>query len=139
MADALGKVFQPGEVVIHQGDEGECLYAILDGQAEVVRRRKKKDLIVAVLGKGDLFGEMAMITHRRRSATVRALTPLRVMTIDRRTFARRVQEDPAIAVNLLTMLVDRVETLDEELTKTKAALEKLHRKMARKKKAKAVT
>lgn len=136
MPDTLGKSYQPGEIVIKQGEDGDCMFAILDGEAEVVRRRKKKELTVAVLGKGDLFGEMALIGGRPRSATVRALTQLRVMTIDRRTFARRIQEDPAIAMNLLGMLVDRIESLDEELTATKAILEKKLRKEQRSKKSK---
>jgi CRP-like cAMP-binding protein len=136
MSDTLGKTYLPGEAVVEQGEHGDCMFAILDGEAEVVRRRKKKALTVAILGKGDLFGEMALIGHRPRSATVRALTPLRVMTIDRKTFARRIQEDPAIAINLLGMLVDRIESLDEELTNTKAILEKKLKKERKKKKRK---
>jgi CRP-like cAMP-binding protein len=122
VADSLGKIFEVGEDVVRQGDEGDCMFVILDGRAEVIRSEGGSDLTVAVLEKGDIFGEMALIRKRTRSASVRALTPLRVMTVDRRTFLQRIQEDPSIALNLLKMMVDRVEALDAELTIAQSTL-----------------
>ncbi len=76
-----------------------------DGRAEVR---------IGVMEPGAVFGEMAVFEKEVRSATVRALGPARVLTIDRRTFLRRVQEDPSIAFNLLRHMSQRVRALTEK-------------------------
>ena len=124
MSDALGKVYTEGKTVIRQGENGNCMFIILEGEAEVIRTLNGRDLTVARLRKGDIFGEMALIRKQARSATVRAATRLRVMTVDSRTFLQRVQEDPSIAMNLLRMLTERIEMLDEALTRAQPESER---------------
>ena len=120
MKNELGKVYQPGESIIVQGELGDCMYVILEGRAEVIRTEGETPFVVAILGEGDIFGEMSVVKRRRRSATVRALTRLRTLTVDRKTFLQRVQEDPSIALNLLQVMSERIENLDAELTELQA-------------------
>ena len=92
--EELGKVYADGEVVVRQGETGDCMYSVQDGRLEVVAQHHGRgELRLAVLEKGDTFGEMAIFEKEVRSATVRALGQARVLTIDKRTFLRRIQED----------------------------------------------
>ena len=113
----LGKTFADREIIVQQGEAGECMYAIQAGCVEVVRETADEPVRLAVLQEGEIFGEMAIFERKVRSATVRALGRARVLTIDRKTFLKRVQEDPSLALNLAKMLCDRVRRLNIELEK----------------------
>ncbi|MFN2545779.1 MAG: cyclic nucleotide-binding domain-containing protein [Actinomycetota bacterium] len=78
----------PGETILAQGDIGDAFYAIRSGQVEVV----KDDEVVATLGQGDYFGEVALLLDVPRTATVRTRTPVRVFRLRRRGFDRLVAE-----------------------------------------------
>jgi CRP/FNR family cyclic AMP-dependent transcriptional regulator len=111
----LGKVFADGEVIIRQGDTGDCMYEILDGQVEVFQEREGKEVRLAVLGKGDFFGEMAIFEREVRSATVRAHGQVRVLTVDKRILLRRISEDPSLALRILERMSHRIRRMDDEL------------------------
>jgi CRP/FNR family cyclic AMP-dependent transcriptional regulator len=117
--DGLGKVYGDGEVVVRQGDTGDCMFSIQAGRVEVVREADAGPVRVAVLQEGDIFGEMAILDKEVRSATVRALGEARVLTIDKRTFLRRIQEDPSIAFNLARALCGRIRRLNAEVAALK--------------------
>jgi CRP-like cAMP-binding protein/Zn-dependent protease len=76
----------PGETVINQGDIGDAFYAIGTGHADVIRDNE----VIADLGPGQHFGEIALLTDAPRNATVRAHTPMRVFRLDREGFSRVV-------------------------------------------------
>ena len=101
MSDALGMTYKPGDIIVAQGDSGDCMYVIQEGEAEVLRDEDGVAVVVDTMKAGDLFGEMAILEHTVRSATVRARSPVRALTIDRRTFLRRIQEDPSLAMSVL--------------------------------------
>ena len=122
MSDALGKTFQPGEDIVRQGDVGDCMYVIQQGDAEVLKEVDGKQIRVDIMKTGDIFGEIAIVEHTTRSSTVRAITEVHVMTIDRKTFLRRVQEDPSLALNVLRVMAHRVRGLDQELAVLKQSL-----------------
>ena len=110
--EELGKVYPDGAVVVRQGETGDCMYCVQDGRLEVVASYEGRgEARVAVLEKGDTFGEMAIFEKEVRSATVRALGPARVLTIDKRTFLRRIQEDPSLAFNLVRMMSQRIRSM----------------------------
>src|SRR5262249_23546580 len=69
--------FEPGQEVFQQGDLGDRIYGILDGEAEVVI----DDAVVARLGAGELFGEMALLDRTTRNATIRCSRPLSVWSL----------------------------------------------------------
>jgi CRP-like cAMP-binding protein len=115
MLTALGKLYRDGEVIIRQGETGDCMYVIQSGQAEVIRRKGDKEFCLAVLGAGDLFGEMALFEKEVRSATVRALGEVWVLTLQKRTFFKRVREDPSLAFRMLQRLSHRIRELDNQL------------------------
>ncbi len=121
-AGALGKTYRNGEVVVRQGESGDCMYVIQAGQAEVLQEKDGKEVRLAVLGEEDVFGEMALFEREVRSATVRALGDLRVLTVDKKTFLRRIQEDPSLAFRILQKMSHRIRQSNTELVRIKAEL-----------------
>jgi CRP-like cAMP-binding protein len=113
----LGKVFSDGEVILRQGDAGDFMYEILDGQVEVFQERGGEEVRLAILDKGDFFGEMAIFEREKRSATVRARGQVRVLTVDKKNLLRRISEDPSLALRLLERMSHRIREMDGELVR----------------------
>jgi CRP-like cAMP-binding protein len=115
----LGKVYGDGEIIIRQGESGDSMYEIQDGEVEVIQEKDGREVRLAVLGKGDFFGEMAIFEREVRSATVRAKGKVRVLTIDKRTFLRKITEDPSIAFRIVERMSRRIRDLDREIVRLK--------------------
>ncbi len=115
-AARLGKEYQNGEVIVRQGQPGDCMYVIQAGRVEVLAEEGGKEVQLALLGEGDFFGEMAIFERAVRSATVRALGDARVLTVDRRNFLQRIQEDPSLAFRLVETMSRRIRELDRRIT-----------------------
>jgi CRP-like cAMP-binding protein len=116
----LGKVYNDGDVIVRQGEPGDCMYEILEGTVEVLREKNGQEICLAVLGKGDFFGEMAIFEREVRSATVRAMGEVRAMTIDKRTLMRRISGDPSLAFRIVEKMANRIRELDIEIERLKA-------------------
>ena len=115
-SNALGKVYQHGEVIFRKGDTGDSMIVIQDGQVEVVEELNGEEVRLAVGRAGEVIGEMAIFERQARSATVRALGKARVLTVDEKTFLRYVHQDPSLAYQLLKMMSNRVRRLSTEVT-----------------------
>lgn len=114
---ALGSTYADGDVIVAQGDVGNCMYVIQSGTVEVVQAANGREQRLAVLEAGDFFGEMAIFEKQVRSTTVRALGEAKVMTVDKKTLLRRIREDPLLAVNLLQTMSKRVRDLNAEVAR----------------------
>lgn len=120
MKEVLGKTYSAGDDIVRQGEIGDCMFVIQEGEAEVlIDRDDGGQMRVDVMKAGEVFGEMAILERQTRSATVRAISPMRVLTIDKKTFLRRVQEDPSLAFMVLKAMSNRVRKLDLELAALK--------------------
>ncbi len=117
---SLGKDYHAGDFIVREGDIGDYMYVILSGQAEIMRSAEGTDIRLGVLGKGDIVGEMALFQRESRSVTVRALTDMRVMTVDRKLFLKRVHEDPSFVFAILQKMSQRVRDLNAELAQMKS-------------------
>ena len=107
-AGDLGETFANGEVIIREGEVGHCMYVIQDGQVEVFVGSGDDEVHLNVLKPGAFFGEMAVFDKDVRSASVRALGPARVLTVDKKNLMRRVHEDPALAFRLVETMSHRI-------------------------------
>jgi CRP/FNR family transcriptional regulator, cyclic AMP receptor protein len=116
---ALGKLYQDGDVIVRQGDPGDSMFVVQQGQVEVVSEREGSEFRLALLGEGEFFGEMAIFERKPRSATVRAKGQARVLSIDKKNFLSRVHDDPSIAYRLVQTMSRRIRDLDEELARCK--------------------
>lgn len=101
--------YRKGEVVVTAGDRGECLFVIVEGEADIFY--PGRELSVAVLKEGDIFGEIALLTDEPRSATVIAKTELRAMTLNKETFSEYMHQHPDRLMLLLKTLGVRMNNL----------------------------
>jgi CRP/FNR family cyclic AMP-dependent transcriptional regulator len=115
----LGKTFKDGEVIIKQGESGNCMYVIQSGEVEILRDKDGIDIQIAIRKASDFFGEMALFSREMRSATVRALGEVRVLTIDKKNLLKSVQKDPSLAFRIIETLSKRIRDLSEEITPLK--------------------
>jgi CRP-like cAMP-binding protein/flavin-dependent dehydrogenase len=112
----LGRAYADGEVLCRQGDAGDRMFVIQSGRVEVVCEEGGKEVGLGELGPGEVFGHMAIVDKKPRSATVRVRGSARVLTLDKRAFLRRVHEDPSLAYTLLEVMSRTVRSLDDELS-----------------------
>lgn len=115
----LGREYRDGELIVREGDKGDCMYVVQEGEVEVFVGRDGEPVRLAVRGVGEFFGEMAIFENEVRSASVRALGGARVLTIDRRNLMKRLHEDPALACSLVESMSRRVRELSNELARIK--------------------
>ena len=118
---ALGKVYQNSEFIIREGEEGDCMYVIQEGQVEVFVEVGGKEVHLDVHGPGDFFGEMALFDRDVRSASVRAKGEARILTIEKKNFMRRVHEDPVIAFRIVETMSHRIRDLVAEVARLKSS------------------
>jgi CRP-like cAMP-binding protein len=117
----IGKLYEDGEQIVREGETGDCMYVIQEGSVEVVRREGAKEVQLAVLNAGDFFGEMAIFDREKRSATVRALGEARLLTIDKKTFLRRIAEDASLAFRITQKMSARIRELNAEVGRLRSA------------------
>lgn len=95
--------FKAGQTIVKEGELGIGFYEILSGKAEV--RRKGK--VLSQLGKGDFFGEMAVLDNQRRSADVVAVEPTRCAAFTAWSFQALIHLRPEIAATIMTEMAKR--------------------------------
>lgn len=104
--------FEPGEVVFRQGDLGDSLYIILEGEAEVIVENGQPveagtENIVATLSAGEYFGEMALLNDRTRSATIRCKQPMNLLALRQGDFRALVSNLPELKESFHKVMDDR--------------------------------
>lgn len=105
--------FRHGESISEQGEAADYLYILTSGKASVtVASANGPKSQVAILGAGDVFGEMGMMTGRLRTATVRAMTDVMCYRLDRESFRSTLQQRPELAEAIARLLAERQEELD---------------------------
>ncbi len=103
--------FAAGEVVCHEGDDDECLYMLVRGEAAVRIGQGPTMREVARLGSGQFFGEMSLMTGEPRSASVVAMTDLDCYLLDKESFRELVRARPALTDRIAELLAARREAL----------------------------
>ncbi len=103
-----------GEDIVFQADEGTDLYIVLKGIVRVSLSGKDgNELVLAALKAGNFFGEMSLIDGKSRSANVVAMEETILGSLKRDSFVKKMEEEPAIALDLLTALVNRLRKADD--------------------------
>jgi len=118
MSNTLGKLFRDGEMIVRQGEAGDCMYVIQSGEVEVLRRDGAQEFCLATLKSGDFFGEMALFEREVRSASVRAVGEVWVLTLEKKTFLRRIHEDPGLVFKILERMSQRIRKLNDALVRS---------------------
>ena len=111
--------YAAGEKVIEEGAAGDSFFLIDRGEVRVLRRMGGAPREIARLGEGECFGEMAMLTGQRRSATVVAATDVDLLAIDKAAFQDVLAANPDVAVDISELLSRRraaLHTAEEDAT-----------------------
>jgi len=119
---ALGRVFEDGEIVVRQGDDGLHMYVVQDGLVEIVHEESGHETVLRQAGRNEVLGEMAIFDRQPRSATIRAKGRARILTLDKRNFLRRINEDPSLAFRMIETMSMRVRELSQQVTDLQAAI-----------------
>ena len=132
LSDALARLKQPeirpatgfqhfaaSEELIHQGDDADHVFVIIEGHAEAWVDGQK----VGDVQKDEIFGAMAVFTREKRSATVIASEPCTVMVIPKDQFLSLMQSNPRIAHSLIESMARRIDLMNKEVTQLRAQLQ----------------
>src|SRR5215475_1814942 len=112
-----------GEVIFEEGSTGRELYVVLDGEVEIAKVNGGSKTVIVTLGKGEFFGEMAVIDGSARSATAIAASPgTRVMRINHARFVYLVSQQPAFALMIMDALSKRLRASNDRTFKAAANL-----------------
>ena len=104
-------VFAPGDVVLNEGDAADRFYMVIKGEAEASHREADgSQVVLNRFGPGDYFGESGLLNDTPRTATVRALTSLELMALDRDTFANLMQSSQATEDQVRHVAAERTRT-----------------------------
>ena len=111
--------FEPGETIFRQGDWGDRVYVIVKGEVEVVREEPGKgEIVLRKQGPGEYFGEIALISNAPRTATVRTLTGVDALTIERGAFIALLAHLPPLRKIFEQVMQERLERTEEHLGTT---------------------
>lgn len=111
--------FESGEYMIRQGDKADAAFVVLEGEGKVlIRDGSGQEREIGIIGPGDLVGEVALLAQGRRTASVRATTPLHAVVFDRERFQEKIVADPDHALRLLGMVGRRLTRFSDFVSKT---------------------
>ena len=96
--------FPAGSAIIREGEEGDKMYVVMDGEVEITIKGKR----IATAERGEIVGEMALISPDLRSATVTALRDTRMAVIDQSSFDSLLQYVPDFTMHVMNVLADRL-------------------------------
>ena len=102
--DTEAESFSAGQTIFTEGQLGELMYAILEGEVQIVFA----DKVINTHGPGEIFGEMALIDTKRRSATAVAQSGCKLVPIDEKRFLFLVQQHPYFPLQLMRVLAERL-------------------------------
>ncbi|HEX6141131.1 MAG TPA: cyclic nucleotide-binding domain-containing protein [Geminicoccaceae bacterium] len=111
----LEKEFAAGAHVFREGDPSDFAYIIRAGSVGISKARKVGELQLAVLREGDVFGEMGVLDEAPRSASARAIEPLRVVAVSREEFVSTILGQQEEGLGLLRALFERLRVMNQAL------------------------
>ncbi len=107
--EKYGMTVDAGKVLFQEGDTGEHMYIIQEGSVRISKNIEGRDHILAVLGKGEFFGEMAIVTSTTRTATATAASTVEMLKFDREGFLNMIEKNARIALNVIDKLCRRLQ------------------------------
>lgn len=119
------RVFEPDSLIIRQGEPGDRAYIIKEGSCLVFKKDKGVEIFLDELGEGEVFGETAVFTDRPRTASVRAITQVTVLVVNRQHFREHFEQELGMGywVGLFVKaLSDRLKEKDERVTELEGQL-----------------
>ncbi len=103
------KTFESGEVLFKEGEPGDVMFIIIQGEVEIRKRTSAKTARTLItFQEGDIFGEMSLIEKKPRSATAIALTPCRTLVVNEALLDNMIENNPDFAKKMIRILSERI-------------------------------
>jgi len=110
------KSVRAGTTIFEKGDPGTSLFAVLSGTVKISNQSTDgKDAVLNMIVAGGIFGEIALLDGRPRTADAFAVTDCQLMVIDRRDFVPLISQNPDIAIKLIEVLCGRIRRTSEQV------------------------
>ena len=107
--------FRAGEVVLREGDPGDAMYLVMEGDVRVTTTKDGEQVELALLGDGACIGEVAMLTGLPRTATVVTVTPCEMLCLHKSDVDEILEDYPKVRKLLIAMLQSRAQDAVEKL------------------------
>ncbi|MBT3171851.1 MAG: cyclic nucleotide-binding domain-containing protein [Rhodospirillaceae bacterium] len=104
-----------GGVIYREGDPGDAVFILQEGEVEILRQARGEDVRIAVLHQGAIFGEMGVLRDKPRSTTVRALSNTGMIVLSKDEFMTAFGGEDSLALKLIRMLCSRLKKADNKL------------------------
>jgi CRP/FNR family cyclic AMP-dependent transcriptional regulator len=112
----FGRDFPKGTTLFREGDtKGKEMYIIHSGKVKISREVGDQEAVLAYLGQGEFFGEMAILNNKPRSATAVILEDSKLLVIDPKTFETMIKNNAEVAFRMIKKLADRIEETDKKI------------------------
>lgn len=104
------------QLIFLEGDDANDMFYILEGEVEVFKTMEGRRITIATLGKGEVFGEMGLLTEgSRRTASAQATKESTVLSLTKEEFLRRITLTPTFCLTILKSLAERLQQATSEL------------------------
>ena len=113
--EKYGLTVDSGKILFQEGDGGDKMYIIQEGNIRISKQIGGKEHILAVLGKGDFFGEMAIVNQVKRSATATAIGTVKLLAFNREGFLGMIEKNARIALNVIDKLCRRLQHTNNQI------------------------
>ena len=111
----FGNDIPKGTVLFREGDPGKEMYVLQSGKVAISKKVRDVEKVLAMLGPGEFFGEMAIISNKPRNATATVDEDARLLVIDPRTFEAMIRGNSEIAVRMIKKLAERLSDADAQI------------------------
>ncbi len=113
--EKFGKIIPKGTVLFREGDIGQEMYIIQSGRVKISKTVRNIEKTLSVIGKGEFFGEMAILNDKPRSATAEVVDDSEILVIDRNTFETMIKGNTEIALRIIKKLSQRLQEADNQI------------------------
>lgn len=127
----FSKQIEEGETIFNQGDTGDCVYVIMKGSIDIYKETGGGRSFIARLGRGDIFGELAILTREPRSASAIASSPTElIMFRDKALHMALLKNDLPILIPLIKQLIFRLRDVEEQNITLRTNIQVLEKEIA---------
>ena len=113
--EKYGQTIDAGKVIFNEGDVGDHMYIIQAGRVRISKMIDGREHELAVLEKGDFFGEMAIVSRIARTATATAVNATQLLAFDRQGFMGMIEKNAKIALNVIDKLCRRLQNANSQI------------------------
>lgn len=110
--------YKPGEVIFAEGDMGEEAYIVERGVVEIAKGKEGAEMVLSIIKRGEMFGEMALIDSSPRMATARAAAKTTIIVIPQHAFQKLLGRTDVLVRTMLNTLIQRLRSSGNQTVKS---------------------